>query len=298
MIDDEFRFLASDAARVGASAPTVRRVTAAFTDGREVSGLWFDPDHAPRIIALHGAGLNAHSFDPMLTSLAQPALALDLPGHGRSSWREDADYGPVALATDLVPALAQLAPERTQPTPLALVGHSLGGLTATLIAAMLPTRVSHLVLVDITPGVRPTDGASQVAEFIQGQRSFATIDEIVDRAVSYGIGSNRAALTRGITLNTRRRDDGRLEWAHHFAHLDGLSTARPDGALAPLWEVLAQLPMQVSLVRAERGMVSEELAAEWHARLPQHRVVSLAGPHNLHEACPVELAAALRDVLA
>lgn len=297
MIDDEFRFLAADAARVGAQAPTVRRVTAPLTDGREVAGLRFDPDHALRIVALHGAGLNAHSFDPMLISLALPALAVDLPGHGRSSWREDADYGPVTLASDLVPALAQLAPEQSPPAPFALVGHSLGALTAALVAAAIPSRVSHLVLVDITPGVRPTDGASAVAEFVQGQRSFATVDEIVDRAVAFGIGSDRAALTRGVALNTLRREDGRLEWTHHFAHLDGLSAASPEGALAPLWDVLAGLPMPVSLVRAESGMVSEELAAEWRERLPQSRVLSLAGPHNLHEACPAELAAALRSLL-
>lgn len=297
-IDDEFRFLAADAARVGAQMPEVRRVTATLTDGREVAGLQFDPDHAPRLVALHGAGLNAHSFDPMLIAFGEPALAIDLPGHGRSSWREDTDYGPVALAGDLVAALPQLAPGQESPAPFALVGHSLGALTAALVATAMPTLVSHLVFVDITPGVRPADGPSAVAEFIQGQRSFATVDEIVDRAVAFGIGSNRAALTRGIALNTRRRDDGRLEWTHHFAHLDGLSVSRTDSSLEPLWEVLAGLPMPVSLVRAGSGMVPEELAAEWRRRLPDSQVRSVPGPHNLHEACPAELAATIRELLA
>lgn len=297
-IDDEFRFLTADAARVGAPAPSVRRVTAPLPDGREVAGLRFDPDHAPRFIALHGAGLNAHSFDPMLIALGAPALAIDLPGHGRSSWRADADYGPVALAGDIVAALPQLVPSQTSAARFALVGHSLGALTAALAAAGLPGLVSHLIFVDITPGVRPAHGATAVAEFIQGQRSFATVDEIVDRAVAFGIGSNRAALTRGITLNTRRRGDGRLEWTHHFAHLDGLSAARPDGALEPLWEVLAGLPMPVSLIRAESGMVTEALAMEWQRRLPASQVRSLAGPHNLHEACPTELAATISELLS
>lgn len=294
-IDDEFRFLAADAARVGREAPTVTRVTATLTDGREVAGLRFDPDQPPRLVALHGAGLNAHSFDPMLISLGEPALAIDLPGHGRSSWREDADYGPVALAGDLAPALAQLAPG-----PFALVGHSLGALAATMLAATVPDRVSHLVLVDMTPGVRPAGATGQVASFIQGQRSFASVDEAVDRAVEFGIGTNRAALTRGVALNTRRRDDGRLEWTHHFAHLTGLTPADADAAeplFAPLWEVLAGLPMPVSLVRAESGMVPEPLAAQWRERLPGRSIVSLQGPHNLHEACPAELASAVQALL-
>ena len=292
-IDDEFRFLAADAARVGASVPRVERVTAPLPDGREVAGLRFAPDQSPALVALHGAGLNAHSFDPMLLALGQPALAVDLPGHGRSSWRDDADYSPVNLAADLTPALAQLAPE-----PFALLGHSLGALTAAVFAAAAPDRVSHLILVDITPGVRPASDAGSVAEFIQGQRSFASVDEIVDRAVAFGIGSDRAALTRGVSLNTRRRADGQLEWTHHFAHLTGLAPADNDDPFAPLWQLLATLPMPVSLVRAESGMVTEQLAAEWRERLPASRVVSIAGPHNLHEAQPVELAAAVADLLA
>lgn len=290
--DDEFRFLPADAARVGAQPPHVDRVAATLADGRQVSGLKFDPDHSPRIVALHGAGLNAHSFDPMLISLSEPALAIDLPGHGRSSWREDADYSPETLAADLAPALAQLAP-----APYALVGHSLGALTAAILAARTPSLVSHLILIDITPGVHPTGTAGAVAEFIQGQRSFATRDEIVDRAIAFGIGSDRAALTRGVTLNTRRREDGRLEWTHHFAHLTGLTPAGDGHPFAPLWNLLADLTMPVTLIRARSGMVTAELSTEWSARLPSRRVVSLDGPHNLHEACPAELATAVRGLL-
>ena len=294
---DEFRFLAGDAARVGAGGPlpTVRRVRVEVPEGRGISGLAFRPESAPALVALHGAGLNAHSFDPMLLALDEPAVALDLPGHGRSDWRADADYRPDTIAADIAAAIESLAPE-----PVALIGHSLGGLTAALVASERPELVEQLIVVDITPGVSPAGDAGAVAEFILGKRDYGSIDEIVDRAVEFGIGSDRVALTRGVALNTRVRADGRIEWTHHLAHLDRLP-ATPGDLLpyAPIWSALETAQERgtpVSLVRATRGMLVEAHVVEWRERLPRSKVVEVAGPHNLHEAAPVELAAAVRGL--
>ncbi|QBE47796.1 alpha/beta fold hydrolase [Leucobacter triazinivorans] len=290
--DDEFRFLAGDAERVGRAAPlpVVERVRASVGEGRVVSGLRFGAPADPEVVALHGAGLNAHSFDPMLLALGAPALALDLPGHGRSDWRDDADYRPQRLAPDVTVAI-----ERCSHRPVALLGHSLGGLTAALVAASRPALVGRLVVVDITPGVSPSGDAGAVAEFITGQRHYATVDEIVDRAIRFGIGSDRAALTRGVSLNTRRRPDGRIEWTHHLAHLDALPAggggARP---YAEIWDALQSLEIPVSLIRADSGMLNDALVEEWRRRLPRAEVITLAGPHNLHEAAPTALAEAVR----
>ncbi|WP_244302881.1 alpha/beta fold hydrolase [Leucobacter coleopterorum] len=221
----EFRFLEGDAVRVGRTTPlpTVERVWTEVGNAQRVSALRFEPQHPPQLVTLHGVGLNAHSFDPMLLALDVPAISIDLPGHGRSDWRSDADYRPDHLAVDVITALEALCPQ-----PVTLLGHSLGGLTAALVAASLTDLVSQLIVVDITPGISPSRDASSVTEFIVGQRDYGSVEEIVDRAIQFGIGSNRAALTRGVTLNTRLRADGRLEWTHHFAHLDGPLPAAAD----------------------------------------------------------------------
>jgi len=294
--DDEFRFLVGDAERIGRAAPlpAVERVRVGADEGRRVSGLRFGAPADPELVALHGAGLNAHSFDPMLLALDVPALALDLPGHGRSDWRADADYRPDRLAPDVAPAI-----ESFSRRPIALLGHSLGGLTAALVAASRPALVRQLVVVDITPGVSPSGDAGAVAEFITGQRDYGSIDEIVDRAIRFGIGSNRTALTRGVALNTRRRPDGRLEWTHHLAHLDALP-AGADGDPRPyagIWSALQSLDIPVSLIRAESGILGDALVEEWRDRLPGSDVVTVAGPHNLHEAVPVELARVVRRLV-
>ncbi|WP_427868548.1 alpha/beta fold hydrolase [Leucobacter luti] len=298
--DDEFRFLAADAARVGreAALPQVRRMRFEAAGGTAVSGLAFDPARKPQLVALHGAGLNAHSFDPALLALGRPALALDLPGHGRSDWRSDADYSPAAIAPSLTAVLRQAAGK-----PVTLVGHSLGGLAGALVAAAAPELVSAFVVVDITPSVVPGGGGERVMEFITGKRDFGGVDEIIDRAIEFGIGSDRSALERGIALNTRRREDGRLEWTHHLAHLPHLAHVAPSASADPaptgqLWAALAAIPAPVTLIRASHGMVDDALEREWRERLPASFVERLDGPHNLHEAEPLALAAAIDRAIA
>ncbi len=298
-VDDEFRFLTSDATRVGRATPLpeVRRESTAVDDGRRVSMLSWGAGAAPRFVFVHGVGLNAHGYDPTILALDAPALAIDLPGHGRSDWRDDAVYRPDLLAADVLQVLAERAPE-----PVALVGHSLGGMTAILAAATRPEAVSRLVVIDITPSMTAQGGGSAVVEFIQGKRDFASLDEMVDRAVAFGIGSDRTALMRGVALNSRRRPDGRYEWAHHMAHLDSLPVASADPhPFAPIWgalEAVAAAGVPIALISATQGLVSEAMREEWSERLPASTVVVIDGPHNLHEAAPVELARALRDLSA
>ncbi|MDI6022069.1 alpha/beta hydrolase [Leucobacter sp. UT-8R-CII-1-4] len=295
--DDEFRFLKSDAAQVGYTGelPEVRRVSVEVSDGRKVSALQFSPESAPQIVFLHGVGLNAHGFDPVALALGVPAISIDLPGHGHSDWRSDANYRPDYLAADVLLALDQLAPE-----PFYLVGHSLGGLTSAVLAAQLGDRIKGLAILDITPGIVPQSDAGDINDFISGKRAFASQEEMVDRAIEYGIGEDRAALTRGVALNSRLREDGQWEWAHHFAHItagpmENLGEGKPFAALwAPL-VYLSKHKLPIVLFQASDGLVGEELAAEWREMLPDAKLVLLPGLHNLQESSPVELAAALAE---
>src|SRR5690606_12102585 len=110
---DEFRFLASDAERVQrlAPLPKMRRITRAAASGKAVSALVTDDLLArldATVVFLHGAGLNAHTFDPTVLALGEYAVSLDLPGHGRSDWRMDARYTPSTLIDDVAHAITSL----------------------------------------------------------------------------------------------------------------------------------------------------------------------------------------------
>lgn len=301
---DEFSFLPAQAADFGIAGPLPHgeRVSLTLPDGRTISALRYG-DEAPVVTFLHGAGLNAHTWDTTILATGLPALSIDLPGHGDSSWRDDAAYVARVLAPDV-----QAAMDAWTSTPQVLVGQSLGGLTAAAVAAARPDLVRDLVIVDITPGVDPSEGPSQLRAFFAGPTDWATRDELVERALAFGLGGARSAAERGVHLNSRIRDDGRVEWKHHFAHLAAAAAADPDaaarmaerqGAIAAVlgetgWEDLAGVRAPLTLVRGDRGYVTDADAAEFGRRVPAASVVVLASGHNVQEEQPVALGALVR----
>ncbi|NIG64739.1 alpha/beta fold hydrolase [Microbacterium sp. Be9] len=288
----EFSYLPAQAEALGVPFPAVERLTLPLPDGRTLSALRFGTDE-PRVTLLHGAGLNAHTWDTTSLALQQPLLAIDLAGHGDSSWRDDIDYTPRTLARDVAAALDAWATQ-----PQVVVGQSLGGLTGAALAAARPDLVSELIIVDITPGIDVTAGPAALREFYAGPTDFATRDELVDKAIALGFGGSRPETERGVFLNTRVREDGRVEWKHHFAHLaaQALAAHDPGSATAPSvlhetgWDDLAAVRAPITLVRAARGFVSEADAAELQRRVPAAQLVVLDATHNVQETAPTALA--------
>lgn len=290
--NSEFSYLPAQADALSVPLPPVERLTLTLPDGRTLSALRFGTE-APRVTLLHGAGLNAHTWDTTSIALRQPLLAIDLAGHGDSSWRADADYTPQTLAPDVAAALDAWTSQ-----PQVVVGQSLGGLTGAALAALRPDLVAELFVVDITPGIDVSAGPAALRAFYEGPTDFATRDELVTKAMSLGFGGTRPETERGVFLNTRVRADGRVEWKHHFAHLaaQALAAHDPGSAAAPSalhetgWDDLAAVRAPLTLVRAERGFVSEQDAAELQRRIPAARVVVLDATHNVQETAPAALA--------
>ena len=287
---DEFHYLPAQAADLGVALPTAERMTLTLPDGRELSALRYGAT-PPEITLLHGAGLNAHTWDTTALLLNRPTLAIDLAGHGASSWRDDADYSGRTLAEDIITAL-----EGWTTHPQVLVGQSLGGLTATAVAAARPDLVASLVIVDITPGVDPNAGPSVLAEFY-AQTDFASLDEAVDRAQAFGFGGSREDTERGTFFNTRVRDDGRIEWRHHFAHLASKAlTTLPDTTDTAMlkaahgWEDLSHVSVPTTLVRATKGFLSDADVDTFADRVPAATIVTVDATHNVQETAPAELA--------
>lgn len=296
----EFSYLPAQAQAMGVSVPSVRRVTLALPDGRQVSALRFG-EETPRVTLLHGAGLNAHTWDTTVLALQHPVLAIDLAGHGDSSWRSDVDYTPRTLAVDVAAAL-----DAWTDGAQVVVGQSLGGLTGAALAAARPDLVSELIVVDITPGIDTSAGPAALREFYAGPTDFETRDELVDRAIAFGFGGARSDTERGVFLNTRVRDDGRVEWKHHFAHLAAqtLTAHAPGDVSAPSllhtagWQDLSETTAPLTLVRAIDGFVSEADAKEFSERLPHARVTAFHATHNVQETAPAELASLVSSTLA
>jgi 3-oxoadipate enol-lactonase len=98
-------------------------------------------------VLLHGLGESASSWTPVIAPLAQHhrVLALDLRGHGDSDW--PGRYSFRLMRDDVVAFLDQLG-------PAILIGHSMGGGVAYIVASERPQLVRRLIIEDAPPSFR------------------------------------------------------------------------------------------------------------------------------------------------
>ena len=109
------------------------------------------------MFAIHGITSSSRSWSLLAQELDRPVVAPDLRGRGRSN----ALPGPVGLvahADDCAAALRAVTDE-----PAVVVGHSMGGFVATVLAAREPGLVRALVLVDGGLPFPPVDAAATLA---------------------------------------------------------------------------------------------------------------------------------------
>jgi pimeloyl-ACP methyl ester carboxylesterase len=292
VVYDEFAYFADNAAEVGLpypGPPTVARHSMEVAPGQTVSALrWGSGD--PELVLLHGGAQNAHTWDTVALALDRPLLAIDLPGHGRSDWRADRAYWPVENAVAVARVVEELAPDAA-----AVVGMSLGGLTALALSAHSPDLVRRLVLVDVTPGVN-REKASAVTAFISGPETFASFDEILERTVQFNPTRSESSLRRGILHNAAPRDDGRWSWRYDRFVPEGETTIPDFGAL---WDAVDEVRVPFLLVRgADSPVVDDADVAELRRRAPEVSVTVVEGAgHSVQGDQPLVLAARLTDFI-
>jgi len=271
--------------------PTVARVNTTLSDDRVVSALkWGTGD--PCMVFVHGSGQNAHTWDTVALALGLPVLAIDLPGHGHSSWRDDATYSPQGMAEDLAVVVREHAPHAK-----AIVGMSLGGLTCLALANAQPDLVAHLVLVDITPGVT-SKKAKAVLDFINGPQSFSSFDELFTRTKEHNPTRSEASLRRGILHNAKQREDGTWQWRYDRRGQTETAGSAPghEAPRSPMWEMISHWQKPLLMVRGGVSpVVDDEDVAELVSRCPHAEVMVVDGAgHSVQGDRPVELADVLR----
>jgi pimeloyl-ACP methyl ester carboxylesterase len=296
---DEFSMFADNAADAGLSwhgPPTVRRERVPLPSGHRLSALVWGT-REPELVLIHGGAQNAHTWDTVALALDVPLVAVDLPGHGHSDWRAAHDYWPPSMADDVAVAVEQLAPRAK-----AVVGMSLGGLTAACLAARRPHLVPRLGIVDVTPGTDHVKAAA-IAAFISGPEFFASFDELLARTIEHNPTRSESSLRRGVLHNARPLPDGRWTWRYDPARtwkldpVDG-KPAAPD--FSPLWSAIDAVTAPITLYRGSLSpVVDDGDVAELRRRQPTAQVVVIDGAgHSIQGDRPVELAHHLRELLA
>ncbi|MDF3124341.1 alpha/beta hydrolase [Rheinheimera sp. 1928-s] len=96
-------------------------------------------------LCLHGWLDNADSFLPLSVYLPQLNLvAIDLPGHGQSQHRSsDAHYHFLDWIYDVATLIKTQGWQQVD-----IIGHSMGGMIGSVLAAVMPQMVRKLVLID------------------------------------------------------------------------------------------------------------------------------------------------------
>lgn len=277
--------------------PQVERKTHVLADGRAVSFLKWGSDE-PRLLLVHGGSQNAHTWDTVALGLGESLIAVDLPGHGHSDWRDDAAYSPASMAADLADLVATHAPSIE-----VVVGMSLGGLTSLALAGHAPHLVRKLALVDITPGVTGAK-AKAVLDFVNGPQAFASFDDLLQRTIEHNPTRTVASLRRGILHNAKQLEDGSWQWRYdrrsHVRESQGNSDPVASDALSVLWDIVSGLGCPLTLLRGSLSPVVDDAdVAELLRRRPDAAVVVVEGAgHSIQGDKPVELTSLLRDILA
>jgi len=110
-----------------------------------------DNGAGPPLVLLHGFTGSTETWNPLVPHLAavHRVIAVDLPGHGRSSAPSDpARYALDWFAGDLVRVLDDLSVDR-----VALLGYSMGGRAALRFALAHVDRLAALILESTSPGI-------------------------------------------------------------------------------------------------------------------------------------------------
>ena len=296
---DEFVYLPDNAAQAGVTGPLppVTRV-----ERGPISALRWGTE-PPRVVLLHGGGQNAHTWDTVVIGLGLPALAIDLPGHGRSAWREDGDYGPIPNATTIEPVVRELAPDADL-----LVGMSLGGLTAMRLAVSAPDLVRRLVMIDVTPSAperheQMTKAQMGAVALVQGERIFPSFDAMVDAVVATSPHRSRESLQRGVFHNAKQLDDGTWTWRYDTfrkAPSDEESGNQVRGFVG-LWDDVPSLTAPTTLIRGAKSFfVNDDDAAEFARTAPGFRQVIVVpdSGHSVQGDQPRALVDILRSVIS
>ena len=276
----------------------VRELSLELPHLRLAAQAWGDP-LLPCLLALHGWLDNAASFDRLAPLLCEHfhIVALDLPGHGRSghrppgTWYHYVDYlGDTLAAAD---ALGW--------TQFGLLGHSLGGAVASMLAAASPQRIERLFLIEalgpLTAEVEQTLTLLQRAISqrhglpAKALRVFSSEAEAAQTRAKAGDLSLEAAqimVARGI----KSAPGGGFVWSSD-ARLTLTSPQRYIEAqvLAVLDEL--RVPTQLILAQPAPSFLPEAMINARIARVRDIDVVRIAGHHHLHLDDPQPVAAAM-----
>jgi pimeloyl-ACP methyl ester carboxylesterase len=242
-----------------------------------------DPD-APVVLALHGWLDNAATYNrmgPLLEGVR--FIALDLMGHGFSNHRPASmPYYIWDNVADVIAIADELGLDK-----LNLIGHSMGGSIASLLAGAFPERVEKLCLIEgIAPLVYEADKLPELMAEALNKRSkmrnrrlkpYASLDEAVTARVNGRFPVSEQASRWLVSRGAVRGEDG-VYWRNDPSLvLPSILRMTEDQVQAFLRSISAD----VDLVLGEAGLDLDRLD-ERVACIRSLKIHRFPGNHHLH----------------
>lgn len=244
--------------------------------GADVGG---NPGNPPAIL-MHGGGQTRHSWGETAVALADNGfyiVSLDMRGHGDTEWSPDGDYSIDRFVGDLRAVCAAIG------RPAALIGASLGGITALLAAGETEAQIaSAVILVDVAPKVNRA-GVEEIHRFMHNSapKGFASLADAADAVAAYLPHRPRPTETSGLMKNLRLRGDGRYYW-----HWDPRIVGIAPEALAKQYQRMAAAARNIKvpslLVRGGNSELLDDASVKDFLELvPTAEYAVIKGAHHM-----------------
>jgi len=270
-------------------------------NGKTINGIRHrvkDEDAPVKALCLHGWLDNANSFLPMMSLLPDiDLIAIDLPGHGFSD-HLDGLYSIADSAYWAAAAIKAIGWDQCH-----IIGHSLGGIIAPLVAAGAAEMVESLVLIESSGAL-----TSEANEFVDRlQKSMADqleegkynsrVYESKDDAIRSRLRAAKMETTSARLIIDRQLAEFEDGWRWRFDPKLRVSTAHRLTE-EHVREVNKHIVCPVLTIVAKDGFItSREQTMERMELIKDHRSVLLAGHHHLHMDTPEPVAAAINQFL-
>ncbi|MBV9516375.1 MAG: alpha/beta hydrolase [Mycobacteriaceae bacterium] len=230
-------------------------------------------DGRPSILMLHGGGQNRFSWKntgQVLGDQGFHVVALDSRGHGDSDRAPGADYALETLCGDVLRVIDEID------RPVVLIGASMGGLTAILVADIAgPESVTKLVLVDVVPRYDKT-GSARIRDFMFNHiHGFDSLEQAADAVAAYLPHRTRPRSPEGLRKNLRHRN-GRWYW-----HWDPKLMTKPEDdpqlRVEKLESAASGLRIPILLIRGKLSdVVSVDGVKDFLDKVPSAEFVELS----------------------
>ncbi|MFF5259857.1 alpha/beta fold hydrolase [Actinomadura viridis] len=227
----------------------------------------------PPVFLLHGRGGHLETFARTLPALAgagRRAIAFDLLGHGLTGRPGHGRYDVDRLAAHAGAVLDALGLDRAD-----LVGQSLGGWTAALLALRSPGRVRRLALIEpagLQPEAERLSDATVRAAYERGGRAYAEPTPEAVRERLAGLLADPGTVDPELVgVRTALYRPAEAREVHRRVR------AADNGAWLLTPRLLATLTVPVLFVRGEHGHTPPAVVAAAAAAVPGARTLTVPG---------------------